>query len=102
MSPSLAQCLLVAHVLVADGIITDDERGFLDATCARLGLTAAERQRVVDLDGIDDAKRVLAGLPAAERDQLMELLVDAASADGRLGPQELAAVRGLAVALGAG
>ncbi len=101
MSPSLAQCLLVAHVLVADGIITDDERAFLEATCARAGLTAAERQQVSDLDGVDQAKAVLRDLPEAERDHLMELLVDAASADGRLGPQELAAVRGLATALGA-
>lgn len=100
MTTNLAQCLLVAHVLVADGIMTDDERAFLQATMARLGLDDAERAQVTALDGIAEAKAVLRALPTGERELMMDMLVDAASSDGRLGPHELAAVRGLADDLG--
>ena len=100
MTTSLAQCLLVAHVLVADGIMTDEERAFLQATSDRLGLTPDERAQVTELAGIEDAKAVLRALPTGDRELMMDMLVDAASSDGRLGPQELAAVRGLADALG--
>ena len=30
MTPNVAKCLLVSKVLVADGIMTDEERAFLD------------------------------------------------------------------------
>ena len=100
MTTNLAQCLLVAHVLVADGIMTDDERAFLLATSDRLGLSDEERAQVTALDGIDEAKVVLRGLPSGERELMMDMLIDAASSDGRLGPHELAAVRGIADALG--
>jgi tellurite resistance protein len=87
-------------VLVADGIMTDDEQAFLQATIARLGLSDAERAQVTALEGIEEAKATLRALPTGERELMMDLLVDAASSDGRLGPHELAAVRGLADDLG--
>ena len=100
MSPNLAKCLVVAKVLVADGMMTDDERTFLDAMVRRLGLSDAERQQVVELEGFEDAERLIHQLPQAERQQIVEELVNAASADGRLSPHELAAIKRVTAALG--
>jgi len=96
----MAKCLVVSKVLVADGIMTDDERGFLAAMMDRLELTEDERRSVVELEGLDEADRIVGALSAAERSELIELLVDAASADGRLSPHELVAVKRVSDALG--
>ncbi|HEX8111213.1 MAG TPA: TerB family tellurite resistance protein, partial [Kofleriaceae bacterium] len=96
----VAKCLLIAKVLVADGIMTDDERGFLDGVMAAEGLDADERRQVIELEGWDDAERLVRGLPIEQRRALVEQLVDAASADGRLSPHELATIRQLAADLG--
>ena len=100
MNANMAKCLVVSKVLVADGIMTDDERGFLAAMMDRLELTPDERKRVVDLEGIDEADRIVGALALEERQQIVELLVDAASADGRLSPHELATVKRVTAALG--
>jgi hypothetical protein len=57
MNEKVAKCLLIAKVLVADGIMTDDERSFLDGVMAAEGLDADERRRVTELDG-GGARRV--------------------------------------------
>lgn len=100
MNANMARCLVVSKVLVADGMMTDDERGFLAAMMDRLELTDDERRRVVELEGLDEADRIVAALSVDERRQIVELLVDAASADGRLSPHELAAVKRVTAALG--
>lgn len=100
MNEKVAKCLLVSKVLVADGMMTDDERGFLDAMMQAEGLTGDERRRVIELDGWDQAEQLVRGLPLDQRRTLVEQLVDAASADGRLSAHELAAIRQLAAALG--
>jgi uncharacterized tellurite resistance protein B-like protein len=96
----MARCLVVSKVLVADGIMTDDERAFLAALMDRLGLTDDERRRVVELEDLDEADRLVGALSVDERREIVGLLVDAASADGRLSPHELAAVQRVSAALG--
>jgi uncharacterized tellurite resistance protein B-like protein len=100
MNEKVAKCLLIAKVLVADGMMTDDERGFLDAMMAAEGLDADERRRVTELDGWDDAARLVRALPLEQRRALIEQLVDAAAADGRLSAYELATIRQLSAELG--
>ena len=100
MNANVAKCLVVSKVLVADGIMTDDERAFLGEMMRRLGLTPEEQQRVVALDELDEADQIVAALSADERRDIVELLVDAASADGKLSPHELAAVQRVTAALG--
>ena len=100
MNANMAKCLVVSKVLVADGIMTDDERAFLAEMMRRLGLTPDEQQRVVELEGLDEADHIVAALSADERREIVELLVDAASADGKLSPHELAAVKRVTAALG--
>lgn len=100
MNEKVAKCLLIAKVLVADGIMTDDERGFLDSVMAAEGLDASERRQVIELDGWDAAERLVRALPIEHRRALIEQLVDAASADGRLSAHELATIRQLSAELG--
>lgn len=100
MNANVAKCLLVSKVLVADGMMSDDEREFLGDMMAKLGLTDAERKRVIDLEGWDEAEPIVNALSADEKQELVELLVDAASADGRLSPHELATVKRVSKALG--
>ena len=99
MNANVARCLVVSKVLVADGIMTDDERAFLGALMSRLGLTDDERRHVVELEGLDEAEAIVRALAVDERRQIVELLVDAASADGRLSPHELSAVKRVTAAL---
>ncbi len=100
MDPKVAKCLLVSKVLVADGIMTENERVFLDKLMKRLEVGDADRRRVLDLEGWDDAEPVVAALSEAEKRDLVSMLVDASSADGRLSPLELKVVQGITVALG--
>jgi len=100
MTENLARCLLIAKVLVADGMMTDDERTFLEAMMAAAGLDADERRRVVELEGWPEAERLFSALSVEKRRILVEQLVDAASADGRLSAHELAAIRQVAAELG--
>lgn len=100
MSPNVAKCLVVSSVLVADGMMTDDERAFLDELIASFGLSDDERKIVIELEGIDEAQALVAKLPEDERRAIVEQLVDAASADAKLSPHELAAIQKVATTLG--
>jgi uncharacterized tellurite resistance protein B-like protein len=99
MTPNVAKCLLVSKVLVADGIMTDQEREFLSDVMTKLGLTDAERRRVIDLEGWDEAEPIVDKLSEDERREIVAMLVDAAGADGKLSAHELATVKRVAAAL---
>ena len=100
MNLKVAKCLLVSKVLVADGVMTENERVFLDRFMKRLGLDEKERQGVIDLEGWDEAEGVVAQLSVEEKRELLSTLVDASSADGRLSPLEMATVKRITAALG--
>ena len=100
MNLKVAKCLLVSKVLVADGIMTENERVFLDKMMKGLGLDEAERRGVLDLEGWDEAEPVVAKLSENEKREFVSMLVDASSADGRLSPLELATVKRITAALG--
>lgn len=100
MEARVAKCLLFSKVLAADGIMTENERAFLDKEMKRHGVTPDERKQIVDLEGWDDAENALKALPEDEKRELMSRLVDAASADGRLSPLEMAMVKSISAALG--
>ncbi len=99
MTPNVAKSLLVAKVLVADGMMQDEERAFLEMVMSSLGLSATERKQVIELEGLDKAHEFVLQLPKEERQQIVEMLVDAASADGKLSPHEMGVVKRLTAAL---
>jgi uncharacterized tellurite resistance protein B-like protein len=100
MTPNVAKSLLVSKVLVADGIMSDDEHFYLDAFMSKLGLSADERRGVVELEGMDEAEGLLAQLSVEERLDIIEMLVDAAASDGHLSPHELATIQRVEKLLG--
>lgn len=100
MDARVAKCLLLTKVLAADGIMTENERTFLDGAMTRFGLSEAERRSILDLEGWDQAEAALADLSNTDKQELISQLVDAASADGRLSPLEMAMVKRITAALG--
>jgi uncharacterized tellurite resistance protein B-like protein len=100
MDPRVAKCLLLSKVLAADGIMTENERAFLDSAMNRLGIDSAQRRKILDLEGWDDAESALTSLSMDDKREIVSQLVDAASADGRLSPLEMAMVKKISAALG--
>ena len=100
MNANMAKCLLVSKVLVADGMVSEDERSFLTSMMTKLGLSDAERQKVIDLEGWDEAEPIVKALSTEEKEGLLEMLLDAASADGRLSGHEHEAIKRVSKALG--
>lgn len=100
MNEKTARCLLLSKVLIADGIMTENERIFLDRSMTKMGLSPDERRQVIDLEGWNDAEASLASLSVPQKEELISELVDAASADGRLSPLEADMVKRIAHSLG--
>jgi uncharacterized tellurite resistance protein B-like protein len=100
MNERVAYCHLVARVLAADGIMEEAERSFLEKAMAALGLDAAERDAVVHFEGAAGAEDAMRALPEERRRALVEDLVDAAFADGKLSRHESAIVKAITSALG--
>lgn len=100
MDGRIAKCLLISKVLAADGIMTENERAFLEGAMKKLAVTPDERRRILDLEGWDEAEAALSGLSKEEKSDLVSQLVDAASSDGRLSPLESAMVKRISAALG--
>jgi uncharacterized tellurite resistance protein B-like protein len=100
MDPHVARCHLLAEILAADGIMTDEERSLLEQHLDRYQLSAEDRDRVRHFEGREDAVAALQDRPAAERQEIVDELVEAALADGKLTAQETAAVTRIAKALG--
>ncbi len=100
MEPRIAKSLLLTKVLTADGMMTENERAFLDQAMDRLGVRDDERRGILDLEGWEEAERALTNLSETERRDVVSQLVDAAGADGRLSPLEMATVKRITKALG--
>lgn len=100
MTANVAKCLLVSKLIVSDGMVTDDERAFLGGLMRQLGLTEEERRRVTALEGLAEAEATVRGLPPAEKRAFIDLLIDAASADGHLSPHEMKLVKKMSSMLG--
>ena len=100
MDARTAKCLLVSKVLVADGMMTENERAFLDKVMTGMGLTPAERHAVLELEGWDEAEPIVAKLAEAEKRDLVQTMIEAAAADGKLSALEAKAMKSITTALG--
>jgi uncharacterized tellurite resistance protein B-like protein len=92
--------MLITKVLVADGIMTENERAFLSKSMDRLEISDDDRRRILDLEGWEDAEQALVSLSEDAKRSILSDLVDAASADGRLSPLETAMLKRITSALG--
>ncbi len=100
MDERVARCMLIAKVLAADGIMTDAERDFLETAMEALGLDPVERTQVRNFEGWDEAEQVIAALSLEEKRALMDGLVHAVLADGKVSPHEMQTIERLSQALG--
>lgn len=100
MDDRLARCTLIAKVLAADGIFTDAERGFLEAAMDAHNLTDDEKSSVRDLEGWEEAERIVQALPMEDKKAFMDGLVSAVLADGKVSPHEMKTIEKLSDALG--
>lgn len=100
MDTRVARCLLLSKVLIADGIMTENERNFLERAMEKMQLTDEERKSVIELEGWNDAEGALVALSLEKKQELVSDLMDAASADGRLSPLEAGMVQRISDALG--
>lgn len=100
MNTNVAKALVVSKVLIADGMMHDEEREFLAELMTQLGLSESERKQVIELEGLDAASAAVTSLPEDERRDLVAMLVDASSADGKLSAHEMETVQRLTRALG--
>ncbi|HEX7664080.1 MAG TPA: TerB family tellurite resistance protein [Polyangiaceae bacterium] len=100
MNERTARCLLLSKVLVADGMMTENERSFLDRAMTKWELSDDEKRKVVDLEGWDAAEQFLTALDEEKKQELVSELLDAASADGRLSPLESGMVKKITAAIG--
>jgi uncharacterized tellurite resistance protein B-like protein len=100
MDHRVARCHLLAQVLADDGIMTEEERALLEQHLENHELSEAEREEVRSLKGSDEAIAILRERPSIERQEIVDQLVEAALADGKLTPGETATVKRIAQALG--
>jgi uncharacterized tellurite resistance protein B-like protein len=100
VNANVAKCLVVSKVLIADGMMADEEKEFLADMMKSYDLTDAEQRQVFDLEGVDEADALVKGLPLEERREIVSQLVDAASADGKMSPHEMDAVKRVTKVLG--
>lgn len=102
MNERVASCLLIAKVLVADGMMAEHERAFLAKSMEIFALTDEEQRAVQNLDGFDEAEKVVAAMPEPQKRGLVDRLVEAALVDGKLSPHETKTITTLTKALGLG
>ena len=100
MNERTASCFLVARVLTADGFMTDAEKKVLADTMDRFGLDDAERRIVSELERGEEAEAVVRGMELAARRRLVDELIEAALADGKLSPLETKVVAEISRAIG--
>jgi uncharacterized tellurite resistance protein B-like protein len=100
MDPRVARCHLIASVLAADGMMDGPERTLLDRAMDEEELTADERLQVTGFEGGELAAAVLRRLPEADRRAIVDDLLAAVMADGRISPHETALISKLTAALG--
>ena len=99
MDDRVARCLLLAHVLSADGIMAAAEKAFLERAMTGLALDEAERERVFAMEDLEEAEAVVSMLDEASRRARVDERVAAALVDGKLSPHELTAGEGLTTRL---
>ena len=80
--------------------MTDEEREFLESAMETLSLDDADRRRVRHFEGWDEAEPIVARLSLEEKRELMDGLVHAVLADGKVSPQEMQTIERLSTALG--
>jgi uncharacterized tellurite resistance protein B-like protein len=81
-------CQLIAGIVVADDDLDPAESAFIDRVLGRFGIPAEERDIIFPIVDTEEAVKKVAELPAEAQTETLELLVQAATADGKVVPTE--------------
>jgi len=81
-------CRLIAGIVVVDDDLDESEDMFLDRMLAQFGLTSDERDVLFPIMDAKEAAIEFLALPPAVHMEALDLLVQAASIDGRYADEE--------------
>jgi uncharacterized tellurite resistance protein B-like protein len=91
---------LIEAVVAADGVVSDDEREFLQRVMARFGISDQDRADHIVASAPGAATATLRALAPDVQVRVMALLVEAAVVDGHVAPEERALLLASAATLG--
>jgi uncharacterized tellurite resistance protein B-like protein len=93
-------CQLVAGIVVADDDLDPTESAFIDRVLDRFGIPLEERDVIFPIVETSEAVARVSKLPADVQAETLDLLVEAAAADGKIVPEERDYLKAVAKALG--
>ena len=93
-------CRLIAGIVVTDDELDAAEDAFIDRMLGAFAIPQSERDTIFPIVDRDEAESAMRELPAEARARAFELLLDAASADGRIADEERAYLHAVARVVG--
>lgn len=93
-------CHLIAGIVVADDDLDPAESAFIDRMLERFGIPTEDRDVIFPIVDTDEAVEKVRDLPAETQSETLDLLVQAATADGKIVPEERAYLKAVAEAIG--
>lgn len=93
-------CRLVAGIVVADDDLDEKEDAFIDRLMVKFGIPAEQRGELFPIVDAKEASEEIKTLPPDVQEQAFALLLEAAAADGKIVPEELAYINAVGAALG--
>ena len=82
-------CRMVAGLVASDEDFTDSERAFVEKVLGEFGIPEEEWEAIYPLVDPEEARSEIAKLNGAARETAVNLLVQAAAADGKIVQEEL-------------
>lgn len=93
-------CQLIAGIVVADEDLDPAESAFIDRVLTRFGIPLEERDVIFPIVETSEAVARVRDLSVEDQGEALELLVQAAAADGKIVPEERAYLKAVASAMG--
>ena len=93
-------CQLVSGIIVADDDLDPAEQAFVERVFRKFGLEGKLRRSLFPTVDREEAARTLRGFPEDTQDYALKVLIEAASADGKIVGTERALLESMAHAMG--
>lgn len=93
-------CRLIAGLVVADDDLDDAEDAFIDRMLERFGIAKENRETIFPIVDRSEAAAEIKSLPREVQLEALGLLVEAATADGKVVPEEQDYLRTVGEAVG--
>lgn len=93
-------CQLVAGIVVSDDDLDPAEEAFVDRMLLRFNIPEKDRDVIFPIVDNEEAVEKMRELPEEVQKDTLDLLVQAAAADGKIVPQERDYLKAVAAAIG--